>query len=71
MKVPTDNIFQLVHAMTASEKRYFKRHYASDTGAMTELFDYINNQKSYDEDQVKEHFKKSKISTHLKVYKVQ
>ena len=71
MKVPTDNIYQLVHAMTASEKRYFKRHYASDSGAMTELFDYINGQKSYDEDLVKEHFKKSKISTHLKVYKVQ
>ncbi len=71
MKVPTDNIFQLVHAMTASEKRYFKRHYASDTGAMTELFDFLNNQKSYDEEQVKDHFEKSKISTHLKVYKVQ
>jgi len=71
MKVPTDNIFQLIHAMTASEKRYFKRHFASDTGAMTELFDYLNNQKSYNENQVKEYFKKSKISTHLKVYKVQ
>ena len=71
MKVPTDNLFQLVHAMTASEKRYFKRHYASEKGALTELFDFINNQKTYDEDQVKENFKKSKISTHLKVYKVQ
>ena len=71
MKVPTDNLFQLVRAMTASEKRYFKRHYASETGAMTELFDFINSQKTYEEDQVKEHFKTSKIATHLKVYKVQ
>ncbi len=71
MKVPTDNLFQLVHAMTASEKRYFKRHYASEKSAMTELFDYINGQKSYDEEQVKEHFRSSKIAVHLKVYKVQ
>ena len=71
MKVPTDNLFQLVHAMTASEKRYFKRHYASEKGALTELFDFVNTQKNFDEDHVKEHFKNSKISTHLKVYKVQ
>lgn len=71
MKVPTDNLFQLVHAMTASEKRYFKRHYASEAGALTELFDFINTLKQYDEDAVKTYFRNTKISTHLKVYKVQ
>lgn len=71
MKLATDNIFQLVHAMTASEKRYFKRHYASEKSVMTELFDYINSMSVYDEDEVKNHFKESKLAKNLKVYKVQ
>ena len=71
MKIPTDHLFQLIHAMTASEKRYFKRHYSSEKGLTTELFDYINSMDRYDEEQVKKHFKKTKLSKNLKVYKVQ
>ncbi len=71
MKVPTDNLFQLIQAMTASEKRYFKRHYASDKSITTELFDFINGMKNYDEEEVKSNFHQSKVSKNLKVYKVQ
>ncbi len=71
MKLPTDHIFKLVHAMTASEKRYFKRHYASETSLLTSLFDFINSMRQYDEEIVKAHFSDSKLSKNLKVYKVQ
>jgi len=57
--------------MTASEKRYFKRHYSSDKSLVTSLFDFINSLSGYDEEQVKEYFKNSKLSKNLKVYKVQ
>ena len=57
--------------MTASEKRYFKRHYASETSLLTALFDYINSMREYDEEQVKLQFADSKMAKNLKVYKVQ
>ena len=71
MKIPTDNLFQLIQAMSASEKRYFKRHYASEKSITTELFDFINKMKEYDEEEVKANFYQSKVSKNLKVYKVQ
>ncbi len=57
--------------MTASEKRYFKRHYASEKNLTTDLFDFINGMSEYQEDLVKKHFVSSKLSKNLKVYKVQ
>lgn len=71
MKPPNNQLFLLIHSMTAAEKRYFKRHYASDKNQTTELFDFINSMSTYDENLVKEHFSNSKLSTNLKVYKVQ
>ncbi len=71
MKIPTDNLYQLIQAMTASEKRYFKRHYASEKSITTELFDFINGMKAYDEEEVKLNFSNSKVAKNLKVYKVQ
>jgi len=71
MKTPTDHIFQLISSMTAAEKRYFKRHYSSDKSLITSLFDVINSQSEYSEEEVKEHFGDSKLSKNLKVYKVQ
>lgn len=71
MKVPTDNIYKLIQSMTASEKRYFKRHYASEKNLTTDLFDFINSLDEYEEDSVKKHFINSKLAKNLKVYKVQ
>ena len=71
MKTPTDHIFQLISSMTAAEKRYFKRHYSSEKSLITSLFDVINGQSEYNEDEVKGQFGDSKLSKNLKVYKVQ
>lgn len=71
MKLPTDHIFRIIHTMSASEKRYFKRHYASETSLLTTLFDFINGMKEYNEEVVKSNFSDSKLSKNLKVYKVQ
>ena len=50
MKTPTDDIFQLIHSMTAAEKRYFKIHFSSEKSLVTELFNYLNGMKSYNEE---------------------
>ncbi len=71
MKTPSDRLFRLVHAMTAAEKRYLKRHYASSPSHLTILFDFINNMNTYSEQVVKEYFLESNITKNLKVYKVQ
>lgn len=70
MKTPSDDIFQLIQAMTAAEKRYFKIHFSSEKSLITELFNLLNSMKTYDEDEVKKYFKKSKLSKNLKVYKI-
>ena len=71
MKQPKDKIHKLIKAMSPAEKRYFKRHYASEQSNLTQLFDYINNMQEYDEEKVKQEFSDSKLSQNLKVYKVQ
>jgi len=71
MKIPTNNLFELIKAMSASEKRYYKRHYASEKNLTTDLFDFVNKMESYNEDLVKSNFKDTKLAKNLKVYKVQ
>jgi len=70
MKTPSDDIFQLIHAMSAAEKRYFKIHFSSEKSLITELFNFLNGMKKYNEDEVKENFKDTKLSKNLKVYKI-
>ncbi len=71
MKTPTNNLFRLIDAMSAAEKRYFKRHFSSDKSLQTKLFDFINGMEAYDEEQVKQHFSDTNLAKNLKVYKVQ
>lgn len=71
MKTPNEKLYQLIQAMTAAEKRYFKRHYASSKNQTTELFDFINGMDTYNEEIVKANFANSTVSKNLKVYKVQ
>ena len=71
MKRPKDNLFKLINALSPAEKRYFKRHFAPETGNVTKLFDFINAMDRYDEHVIKNHFKDSKINANFKVYKVQ
>ena len=70
MKKPSDHIFQLVHAMSPAEKRYFKLHFASEVNQLTQLFDTVNQMKSYDEEALKRKLPPS-VARNLKVYKIQ
>jgi hypothetical protein len=56
--------------MSPAEKRYFKRHYGSDTNTLTHLFDAINLQKEYNEAEIKAKMT-GKAAENLKVYKFQ
>lgn len=53
MKTPSNTLFLLIHKMTPSEKRYFKRfglvQQKKDANKYTLLFNAINEQKHYDE----------------------
>lgn len=70
MKKPNENLFRLIQAMSPAEKRYFKRHYASEQNITTVLFDFINSMSAYDEEALKKQLD-SKVAKILKVYKVQ
>ena len=49
MSKANDPLFQLIHSMSSSEKRYFKQN-ALDTDAnYLKLFDALNKMKEYDE----------------------
>ena len=71
MKTPSSQLFYLIKKMSAAEKRFLKIHFSSVKSHLTELFDFINTQDTYDEKVVKANFSNSLISKNLKVYKVQ
>ena len=71
MKRPKDNVFKLIQSMSPAEKRYLKRHYASENNLLTDLFNLINGMEAYDEELVKEKFKTTNLAKNLKVYKIQ
>lgn len=56
----TESIFELIHSLTKSEKRYFKllssRHTIGDENNYVVLFDYIDKQTEYNEEALFEHF---------------
>lgn len=71
MKRPKDNIFKLIRSMSPAEKRYLKRHYASENNLLTDLFNLVNSMDEYNEEVVKEKFKNTNLAKNLKVYKIQ
>jgi len=71
MKTPSSQLFFLIKKMSAAEKRFLKIHFSSVKSHLTELFDFVNAQHTYDEKLVKAHFSDNLISKNLKVYKVQ
>jgi hypothetical protein len=70
MKKPSDQLFRLINAMTPAEKRYFKMNLTDGKSAISIVFDAINKQSSYNEQQLKGQLPPN-ITKHLKVYKVQ
>lgn len=66
---PSEELHQLVHSLSMSEKRYFKihssRHIIGGTNNYTRLFDVIEAQAEYDEELVKKSFEKETFIKHL------
>lgn len=73
MKV-TDDLFQLIKSLEPSEKRYFKvfttMHIkGSDNNKYAKLFDAIDSQTTYNEDEIRKQFQKEQFLNQLHVAK--
>lgn len=64
---PSTELFKLVKSLTKSEKRFFKLSSSLQSGEKNylKIFDYIEAQDDYDEDQLKEEFKDETFIKHL------
>lgn len=66
-------LFDLIRSMSKSEKRYFKlmssRHTIGDENNYVRLFDYIDRQTHYDEDELQKHFKGEAFLNRLSITK--
>ncbi len=69
MKVPSNNLHQLIKSMSSAEKRYFKIHFYRKGNKLSLLYDFLVKMNVYDEQKVKQHFATDKLSANLKVYK--
>lgn len=69
----SDELFQLIQAMSRTEKGYFKKFFLKNADAgnnnYIRLFEFINELKEYDEAKVKSHFKKEVFIKQLHVTK--
>lgn len=64
---PSTELFDLIHSLTKSEKRFFKLNSTLQSGEKNylKLFDYIVQLKKYDESELKDYFKDEKFIQHL------
>ena len=64
---PSNELFHLIKSLTKSEKRFFKLSSSIQSGDKNyfKLFDFIDSQSAYDEQKLKEHFKKERFIKHL------
>lgn len=73
MKTVSDDLFQLIKALTKQEKRYFKlhasRHVIGRENKYVKLFDAIDKQSVYNENQIKKKFNNAPITRQLHVAK--
>src|SRR5687767_5435794 len=69
----SDNLHQLIRSMNGSEKRYFKlfsdRQSQSDEKVYMQLFEAIEKQKEYNQEQIIEQFKNEKVINKFSVAK--
>ena len=60
-KTSSPALFDLIHNMSKSEKRYFKvhasKHTIGDQNKYIQLFDFIDQQKEFNDDEIQHHFK--------------
>jgi tetratricopeptide (TPR) repeat protein len=64
---PSSELFKLIKSLTKSEKRFFKLSSALQAGEKNylKIFDYIEKQENYDEDELKEAFGNEIFIKHL------
>lgn len=64
---PSNELFEFIHSLTKSEKRFFKLSSSFQSGEKNyvKLFDFIEQQEQYDEDEIKTHFKEETFIKHL------
>ena len=60
---PSDELFKLIKSLTKSEKRFFKLSSSLQSGEKNylKLFDAIEKQLEYDEEDIKNTFKKENL----------
>lgn len=68
---PTRELYDLIKSLTGSEKRYFKLNASKQKGNKNylDLFDAIDSQKQFDENELKQRFKNEKFILNLTVTK--
>jgi tetratricopeptide (TPR) repeat protein len=64
---PSTELFSLIKSLSKSEKRFFKLNSSLQTGEKNylKIFDFIEKQKKYDEEDLKNHFSKETFIKHL------
>jgi hypothetical protein len=64
---PSPELFKLIHSLTKSEKRFFKLTSSLQSGDKNyiKIFDYIERQERYDEEELKAYFKDERFISHL------
>ncbi|MCG8578167.1 MAG: hypothetical protein MI810_25030 [Flavobacteriales bacterium] len=64
---PSTELFSLIKSLTKSEKRFFKLNSSLQTGEKNylKIFDFVEKQKKYDEDELKHHFRNETFVKHL------
>lgn len=64
---PSTELFSLIKSLTKSEKRFFKLNSALQSGDKNylKIFDFIERQKKYDEEELKDEFKNETFILHL------
>lgn len=64
---PSTELFKLIKSLTKSEKRFFKLSSSLQSGEKNylKIFDFIEKQPCYDEEELKDYFKKERFIQHL------
>lgn len=64
---PSTELHSLIKSLTKSEKRFFKLNSSLQSGDKNylKIFDFVEKQKKYDEEELKDHFKEETFVKHL------
>lgn len=64
---PSHELFKLINSLSKSEKRFFKMTSALQSGDKNylKIFDFVEKQEKYDEEELKNHFKNERFIQHL------